>query len=104
MSPPEWPRESPGWKAALVTVRTQLADYEREGTSTPGKLKRSARLRACRLALRDLAATHGEAVAKLKNGLAEIERAEKDDDFRQVGDLIRRLLTELDGQLGAPIH
>jgi hypothetical protein len=104
MCPPEWPRESPGWKAALVTVRTQLADYEREGTSTPGKLKRAARLRACRLALRDLAAAHGDAVAKFKSGLADIERAEKDDDFRLVGDLIRRLLHELDGQLGSPTH
>ncbi len=102
MCPPEWPRESPGWKAALVAVRTQLADYEREGTSTPGKLKRAARLRACRLALRDVAGAHTAAVAQLKNGLADIERAEKDDDYRLVGDLIRRLLLELDGQLGSP--
>ncbi len=85
-----------------MTVRTQLADYEREGTSTPGKLKRAARVRACRLALRDLAAAHAAAVARLKEELAELERAEKDDDYRLVGDLIRRLLRDLDGQLGSP--
>lgn len=88
------------WKAALLTVRTQIADYEREGTSTPGKLKRAARLRACRLALRDLGDEHAPAVASLKLALQEIEKAEKDDNWRRVAELIRTTLAEVDGLIG----
>ncbi|MGH9482895.1 MAG: hypothetical protein ACRD1L_12480 [Terriglobales bacterium] len=88
------------WKAALLTVRTQIADYEREGTSTPGKLKRAARLRHCRLALRDCDPEHAPAAAKLRLALGEIEKAEKDDNWRRVAELIPRTLHELDDLIG----
>ncbi|MGH9392699.1 MAG: hypothetical protein ACRD1E_00890, partial [Terriglobales bacterium] len=91
------PPASLSWKAALLEARTQIADYEREGTSTPGKLKRAARLRASRLALRDFAAGHEQAVARLKDAFNQIERADKDDNWRRVGELIQAALVELDG-------
>ncbi|MGN6594065.1 MAG: hypothetical protein ACTHJX_14310 [Terriglobales bacterium] len=90
----------PHWKAALLTVRTQIADYEREGTSTPGKLKRAARLRTSRLALRDFAETHAQPVAELKQLLQEVEAAEKDDNWPRIAELVRQLLTRVDGWLG----
>lgn len=91
------------WKATLLTVRTQIADYEREGTSTPGKLKRAARLRTCRMALRDFSAAYAPAVATLKSALNEIEKAEKDDNWRRLADLIQQALVEVDGLIGAPM-
>jgi len=97
-APPTAPELS--WNAALLEVRTQIADYEREGTSTPGKLKRAARLRASRLALRDFAAAHAAAVARLKTAINEIERADKDDNWRRVGELVQSTLTELDALIG----
>lgn len=84
------------WKGALQTVREQMADYEREGTSTPGKLKRSARLRAARMALRDFAASHSEATARIKAMLNDVEKAEKDDDWRKVSTLIPEILAAVD--------
>jgi hypothetical protein len=90
----------PHWKAALVTVRTQIADYEREGTSTPGKLKRAARLRAARLALRDFAADYPQPVTELKQLLSAVEAAEKDDNWPHIAELVRQLLTRVDGWLG----
>lgn|GEM_PF-5522940 len=94
------PLPDPAWGAALLEVRTQIADYEREGTSTPGKLKRAARLRASRLALRDFAASHAAAVARLKAACNEIERADKDDNWRKVAELVQAMLAELDGMIG----
>jgi len=88
------------WKAALLTVRTQIADYEREGTSTPGKLKRAARLRACRMALRDFGAERAPAIASLKQAFNEIEKAEKDDNWRRVTELIHSTLADVDGMIG----
>lgn len=88
------------WKAALLTIRTQVADYEREGTSTPGKLKRAARLRACRLAVRDTGPEHADDSARLRAALAEIENAEKNDDWRRIGELVRRLLRDVDELIG----
>lgn len=90
------------WKAALLTVRTQIADYEREGTSTPGKLKRAARLRAARLALRDLPAERAVTVAALKREISEIEQAERDDNWRRIATLVQQLLATLDGHIGQP--
>lgn len=80
------------WNGALQVVREQMADYEREGTSTPGKLKRSARLRAARMALRDFAASHPEPTARIKALLNDVEKAEKDDDWRKISTLIPQLL------------
>lgn len=94
------PVPAPDWKASLLAVRTQVADYEREGTSTPGKLKRAGRLRAARLAMRDLPTEHATAVAALKNMLNEIEKAERGDDWRRIGELIRQLLAAVDGHIG----
>lgn len=94
--------DAANWKAALLTVRTQIADYEREGTSTPGKLKRAARLRAARLALRDLPAERAGAVADLKRDLNAIESAERDDNWRRIGDLVQELLATVDGHIGQP--
>ncbi|HEY7855312.1 MAG TPA: hypothetical protein VIC32_02630 [Terriglobales bacterium] len=94
--------ESNNWKAALLAVRTQIADYEREGTSTPGKLKRAARLRSSRLALRDVALDHTTAVSSLKLALGEIEKAEKDDNWRRIAELITQLVADLDRRIGTP--
>lgn len=96
------PHSVADWKAALLTVRTQIADYEREGTSTPGKLKRAARLRAARLALRDLPPERAAVVATLKRELNDIEQAERDDNWRRIADLVRQLLADLDGYIGQP--
>lgn len=96
------PHRAADWKAALLTVRTQIADYEREGTSTPGKLKRAARLRAARLALRDLPPERAAVVSTLKRELSEIEQAERDDNWRRIANLVRQLLADLDGHIGQP--
>lgn len=80
------------WNEALKTVREQMTDYEREGTSTPGKLKRSARLRASRMALRDFAASHPESTAHIKAQLNAVEVAEKDDNWGKISLLIPELL------------
>ena len=88
------------WTSALKTVREQMAEYEREGTSTPGKLKRSARLRGARLALRDFAASHSEETARIKALLNDVEKAEKDDDWRKISALIPQVLTTVDGLAG----
>ena len=89
-----------GWQASLLSVRTQIADYEREGTSTPGKLKRAARLRTARMALRDFGPEHASAVAGIKSALNDIERAERDDDWRAIASLIQRTLAAVDGWIG----
>ncbi|MGH9475154.1 MAG: hypothetical protein ACRD1C_02355 [Terriglobales bacterium] len=91
---------APEWKPTLIAVRTQIADYEREGTSTPGKLKRAARLRASRRALATLGAEHASAVALLKRLLAQIEAAEKDDNWSRIAELVRQLLAEVDSLVG----
>ncbi|HXE31058.1 MAG TPA: hypothetical protein VN515_04590 [Terriglobales bacterium] len=88
------------WKAALVTVRTQIADYQREGTSTPGKLKRAARLRACRMALRGFESDHAAAVGALKQAVSAIEAAEKDDNWRQQAEIIVTLRQDVDRLIG----
>lgn len=88
------------WKPTLLTLRTQIADYEREGTSTPGKLKRAARLRACRMALRNVDGAHAGDAARLKSALNRIEAAEKNDDWRAIAGLARETLEALDGLIG----
>jgi len=97
---PAAPDDASHWKAALLTVRTQIADYEREGTSTPGKLKRAARLRTARLALRDFAASHTQPVTEFKQLVNDIETAEKDDNWRRIAELVRQLLDRVDGWVG----
>jgi len=88
------------WNGALNTVREQMTEYEREGTSTPGKLKRAARLRAARMALRDFAASHAEPTARIKALLNDVEKAEKDDDWRKISTLIPELLAVVEQAAG----
>ncbi|MGH9415732.1 MAG: hypothetical protein ACRD01_03815 [Terriglobales bacterium] len=98
---PPGPVLVPGpWKPSLLTLRTQIADYEREGTSTPGKLKRAARLRTCRMALREVAPDHAAEAARLKSELNRIEAAEKNDNWRLIAELVREMLAALDGLIG----
>ncbi len=85
----------------LITVRTQIADYEREGTSTPGKLKRAARLRASRRALAGFDDAQAAAIEPVKRLLLQIEAAEKEDNWGRISELVRRLLSEVDGLLGS---
>lgn len=89
------------WKTALFDVRAQIADYEREGTSTPGKLKRAARLRAARMAIRDAAPAYANQVNAIKFMLNEIEAAEKEGQHRQIALRVRHLLAAVDGMIGA---
>lgn len=91
---------APEWKPALISLRTQIADYEREGTSTPGKLKRAARLRNARRALAGLGSAHADAVAPLKRLLEQIEAAEKDDNWSRIAELVRQCLAEVDALMG----
>lgn len=89
------------WTTALKTVRDQMADYEREGTSTPGKLKRAGRVRSARMALREFAASHAEPTARLKALLNDVEKAEKDDDWRKISGLVPQLVAVIDELAGA---